>query len=128
MSKKNESTKTTDALDILEKMAGDTAEMRQLMERARVNAMVAQLIYAARAKAGLSQADLAAKVGTKQSVISRLEDADYEGHSLAMLQRIAVALGCSVEIRFAEKAISSRKPAGLKTSARKRRETALVHG
>jgi hypothetical protein len=39
-------------------------------------------------------------VGTTPSVISRLEDADYERHSLAMLRRIAVALGQRVEIRF----------------------------
>jgi ribosome-binding protein aMBF1 (putative translation factor) len=66
----------------------------------RVNAAVAQLIYGATNKAGLSQAEMAKRVGTKQSVISRLEDADYEGHSLTMLQRIAAALGQCVEIRF----------------------------
>jgi transcriptional regulator with XRE-family HTH domain len=61
---------------------------------------VAQLIYAARTKAGLSQAQLAERIGTRQSVISRLEDADYDGHSLSMLQRIAAALGQCLEIRF----------------------------
>jgi hypothetical protein len=39
-------------------------------------------------------------VGTTASVICRLEDADYAGHSLAMLQRIALALGMSVDISF----------------------------
>jgi hypothetical protein len=39
-------------------------------------------------------------VGTTASVICRLEDADYEGHSLAMLRRIAIALKQRVEIRF----------------------------
>jgi hypothetical protein len=39
-------------------------------------------------------------IGTTASVISRLEDADYEGHSLAMLRRIAAALDKRVEIRF----------------------------
>jgi hypothetical protein len=33
-------------------------------------------------------------------VISRLEDADYEGHSLTMLQRIAAALDQQLDIRF----------------------------
>jgi hypothetical protein len=32
-------------------------------------------------------------VGTTQSVVSRLEDDDYDGHSLTMLARIAAALG-----------------------------------
>ena len=88
-------------------MAGDRPELRRLTQQARVNAAVAQLIYDARNKAGLSQAELAKRVGTKQSVISRLEDADYEGHSLTMLQRIATALGQCVEIRF----LASKKAA-----------------
>ena len=37
-------------------------------------------------------------IQTKQSVIARLEDADYEGHSLSMLQRIADALEQKIEI------------------------------
>jgi hypothetical protein len=39
-------------------------------------------------------------VGTTASVICRLEDADYEGHSLAILRRIAGALNQRIEIRF----------------------------
>lgn len=100
MKAKIENTKTTDALAILDRMAGDSPELRRLTEEARINAAVAQLIYAARTKARLSQVELAEKLGTKQSVISRLEDADYEGHSLTMLQRIASALGQRLEIRF----------------------------
>lgn len=62
------------------------------VERERVNAEVAQMIYDRRTSAGLTQKQLADLLGTKQSVISRLEDADYEGHSLGMLQRVAEAL------------------------------------
>jgi transcriptional regulator with XRE-family HTH domain len=61
---------------------------------------VARRLYALRKQAGVSQAELARRVGTTQSVISRLEDADYGGHSLALLQRIAAALERRVEIRF----------------------------
>jgi transcriptional regulator with XRE-family HTH domain len=53
-----------------------------------------------RTEAGLSQRQLAKLVGTTASVICRLEDADYEGHSLAMLNRIATALNRRVEIHF----------------------------
>ena len=53
-----------------------------------------------RTKAGLTQSGLAKLVGTSTSVNSRLEDGDYEGHSLAMLRRIASALNKRVEIRF----------------------------
>jgi transcriptional regulator with XRE-family HTH domain len=53
-----------------------------------------------RLRAGLAQRQLADLVGTTASAICRLEDADYEGHSLAMLNRIAAALKQRVEIRF----------------------------
>ena len=66
----------------------------------RVNADVARMLYDLRKNAGLSQSELAELVGTTQSVISRLEDADYEGHSLPMLRRIATALNKRLEIRF----------------------------
>ena len=112
MRAKTETKKTTDALAILDRMAGESPELRRLTAEARINAAVAQLINAARNKAGLSQAQLAARIGTRQSVISRLEDADYEGHSLSMLHRIAAALGQCVEIRFlpAAKAGRCRRP------------------
>jgi transcriptional regulator with XRE-family HTH domain len=43
---------------------------------------------------------LAKLVKTTPSVISRLESADYEGHSMSMLARVAEALNRRVEIRF----------------------------
>jgi hypothetical protein len=39
-------------------------------------------------------------IDTLQPVIARFEDADYEGHSLSMLQRIAEALGQRLEVSF----------------------------
>ncbi len=89
----------TDAGAILDRMMGDDDGMRRLVEDARGNSKVAQLIYDVRAKAKLTQKQLADLVGTTQSVIARL-DADYEGHSLALLGRIAAALERRVEIRF----------------------------
>jgi len=47
MKAKIESKTTTDALAILDRMAGDSPELRRLAEEARTNAAVAQLIYAA---------------------------------------------------------------------------------
>jgi transcriptional regulator with XRE-family HTH domain len=58
------------------------------------------MIYDARAQAGLTQEQLAKRVGTKQPVIARLEDADYEGHSLNMLQRIAKALNRTLRVEM----------------------------
>jgi len=82
-------------------IAGDP-EQRDYYEQALFDTEVACMIYSLRAKAGLSQRALGRKIGTTGSVISRLEDADYEGHSLAMLRRIAAALGKRVEIRFVD--------------------------
>jgi ribosome-binding protein aMBF1 (putative translation factor) len=92
--------KTKDALQIINHMTGKDQELQRLIEEEAVNAQVAALIYQARLKAGLTQQQLANLVGTKQPVIARLEDAEYEGHSLTMLQRIAKALNQTLDIRF----------------------------
>jgi DNA-binding transcriptional regulator YiaG len=91
---------TTDATKILADIAGRDPKRQQAFEEEVANRQVAQQIYQLRQKAGISQAELARRIGTTQSVISRLEDADYEGHSLAMLNRIAAAVERRVEIRF----------------------------
>lgn len=92
---------TTDAIEILHRRYYQNRPERiARLEEARANEEIARKIYELRAKAGFTQSDLARLVGTTASVICRLEDADYEGHSLAMLRRIAAALDKRVEIRF----------------------------
>lgn len=89
MSKK----KTRDAVDIVRRRyVGDDPDRLAELQQARLHADIARQIYERRDQAGLSQRQLAALVGTTQSVISRLESADYAGHSLSMLTRIASAL------------------------------------
>jgi DNA-binding XRE family transcriptional regulator len=92
---------TTDAVEILDRRyyQGNPDRVAAL-EEARANDAVARKIYELRTKVGLSQRELAKLVGTTASVICLLEDADYEGHSMAMLNRIAAALNQRVEIRF----------------------------
>lgn len=79
---------------------GDDPELAAAYERAAADASIATNIYQLRTAAGLSQRELAARVGTSASVICRLEDADYEGHSMAMLRRVAAAVGRRVEVTF----------------------------
>jgi ribosome-binding protein aMBF1 (putative translation factor) len=79
---------------------GNDPKAIEEFEEGLINAEIAQKIYDLRTKAGLSQRELARRVGTTASVICRLEDADYEGHSLTMLKRIAEAVNKRVEIRF----------------------------
>jgi ribosome-binding protein aMBF1 (putative translation factor) len=94
---------TTDAVAILHRRYYEgKPERLAALEQTRANDDVARKIAALRTEAGLSQRQLAKLVGTTASVICRLEDADYEGHSLAMLQRIAAALNRRVEIRFVQ--------------------------
>ncbi len=91
---------TSDGMKILDRITGADPEMQKLIDQERFNLEIARKIYELRQKAGLTQKDLAGRVGTTQSVISCLEDADYDGHSLTMLRRIAAALEKRVEIRF----------------------------
>jgi DNA-binding XRE family transcriptional regulator len=90
-----------DAVEILHRRfyRGKPARLKTL-EAARANEEVARKIHELRSAAGLTQTRLARLIGTTASVICRLEDADYEGHSLAMLRRIAGALNQRIEIRF----------------------------
>jgi len=92
---------TSDAMQILHRRTyeGKPARMKNL-EEARTNEEIARKIQQLRAAAALTQTQLANLIGTTASVICRLEDADYEGHSLAMLRRIAGALNQRIEIRF----------------------------
>jgi len=92
---------TSDGIAILDRRHFDGRPARQrALAEATLNAQIAQEIHALRTRAGLTQKQLAELVGTTDSVISRLEDADYAGHSLKMLQRISAALHRRLEIRF----------------------------
>jgi len=64
---------------------------------------VALRLVELREKSGYTQAQLAKLVGTTQQQISRLETPSYEGHSLAMLRRVADALGSEVSLVFKPK-------------------------
>ena len=90
-----------DAVEILYRRfyAGKETRLKHL-EEARANEDIARKIRELRTAASLTQTQLAKLIGTTASVICRLEDADYEGHSLTMLRRVAGALNQRVEIRF----------------------------
>ena len=102
-----------DALDYsYERFIGSDPVRRAGYEAALVRAELAMMLYGHRKAAGLTQAALAERVGTTASVISRIEDADYEGHSLSLLRRIAEALGKRVEVRLVDHPrAAARRPA-----------------
>jgi len=95
----NNEKRKSDAVSILHRRyIGDDAERQVSLHKERVNSEIARMIYDLRKEAGLTQKDLAQKIGTTQSVVSRLEDADYDGHSLSMLSRIAKVLNCTLAV------------------------------
>ena len=99
--RKRRTRRTSDAREIIhDRFFRGSPEHDKLLEEALIDDHVARSIYDLRTRAGITQTELANRVGTSPSVISRLEDANYRGHSLTMLQRIAAALGKRVEVRF----------------------------
>ena len=92
-------TKKKDHLDeLIEKFVGGDPKRQAMLDEETVNFESAQLVYELRTKAGLTQRQLAKRVGTTASVICRMEQADYDG-SLAMLRRITGALNQRLELR-----------------------------
>jgi len=85
--------------ELYDELIGEDPRKRAEYDDTFVSLEAAQLVYDMRTAAGLSQRELAKRVGTTASVICRLEDADYHGHTLALLNRIASALGRQIELR-----------------------------
>ena len=90
----------SDALQFAyDRYIGNNPEWVASFEEELANAELARKIYDLRTKAGLTHGQLAKLVGTTAAVIRQLEEADYDGHMMAMLNRIAAALNKRVEIR-----------------------------
>ena len=70
-----------------------------------------QLIYDLRTEAGLSQRALAERMGTTQSVISRLEEGGGAKNRLDTLARVAIALDRHLIVSFPQKVPARLKDA-----------------
>jgi len=103
---------------LYDRYVGKDSKRQTAFDEAMVNAEVARAIYDLRTKAGLTQAQLAELVRTSTSAISRLEDASYDGHSLAVLRRIAAAVNARVEVRFVPLEKGVAVGAGVRTRRR----------
>ena len=91
---------TRDATKILERMVGDDRELLLQIALSDLAADIAEQVYQARTERGLTQNELAEMVGTSQSAVARVENADYDGHSIRTLAKIACALKVRVQINF----------------------------
>ena len=77
-------------------------EFRKEHEATRMEFEIAKAIIGARIKRGLTQKQLAEKLNTRQSVISRLENMNTTP-SLSFLKRLAKALDISLQVNFTDK-------------------------
>ncbi|MHA1658558.1 MAG: helix-turn-helix domain-containing protein [Promethearchaeota archaeon] len=77
-------------------------EIKQAYENLGPEFALVEIIIKRRIKNGLTQRELAQKIGTKQSAISRLESGMYNP-SISFLQKIAEALDVRIKISLAEK-------------------------
>ncbi len=88
-----------------------SATYRKTFARTLHQIDLALLVREMREGAGLTQVELAKRIGTTQSVIARLEDAEYTGHSLSMLERIAAACGVTLKLHAEKKPDFNREVA-----------------
>lgn len=84
---------------IRQDLAGD-AELNELFQKELAQLKLAEQIQLARTSAKLSQAGLAARIGTKQTGVARMERANYTGHTMSTLAKIAAATGTRLEVRL----------------------------
>lgn len=94
--------------DVKKKRAPVDVERRAEIEK---DLALGQLIYDLRTAAGLSQRELAARMGTTQSVISRLEEGGGARNRIDTLARVATALGRHLVVSFPEQVPAEMKDA-----------------
>ena len=93
---------TRDATKILERMVGDDSELLLQIALSNIAADISEQVYEARTERSLTQSELAEMVGTSQSAVARVENADYDGHSIRTLAKIARALELRLQVNFTE--------------------------
>jgi len=102
----------TDATEIMEALfvQGDpVAAARVEAECKRLHLI--DTLRVLREKAGLTQSELARKVGVTTARIARMEDPDYEGQSVHDLQTVVAALGMELELRIVKKTVARKRRA-----------------
>jgi ribosome-binding protein aMBF1 (putative translation factor) len=86
--------------EIWEKEALKNPRFKAEYDKLQPEFAVIQAVIDARKNKGVTQKNLAKRIGTKQSVISRLETG-RANPSVSFLKKLAQALGTRLEIRFA---------------------------
>ena len=95
--------KTDRHTQFVEHRSRRSARYRRVYQRTLQQIDLVVLVREMREGAGWTQVALAKRIRTTQSVIARLEDAEYTGHSLPMLERIAAACGVTLKLHAEKK-------------------------
>ena len=95
--------KITDAVEIIDRRYGGDPEWEQMVLQEELNLRIGQAVHDLRNGAKLTQQELAEMIGTTQSIISKVENADYDGSAAEMLVRVCFALHRKVEINCKDK-------------------------
>lgn len=82
-----------------ERRRARSSEYREEAARLRAAERIARLVIAYRLEHNLSQKELAEKIGTSHSAISRLESGQHQP-SLETLRRLAAAFGATLVVGF----------------------------
>ena len=107
---KSQHTPTTDAVTIIHRrFIEGRPELEAYLVEELERILIGNQIYDLRTQSGMTQAALARKAGTKAAEIDRLENADYEGHPLPLLRKIAAVFGKRIEINFVPQTKSPNK-------------------
>lgn len=102
---------TSDGLEILDRLFGaDDPNWERDVRRARSEIAVGQQIYALRKKRGLTQAQLAKMANTSVPAISRIENANYDGHSLKVLRKLVQLMDGQLRISIEGNEPSDSRP------------------
>ena len=100
-------TKRKTVMDEIHEELDRDPELRTVYQRELVRLQLANQIVKLRERAGLSQAALARRIGTKQAGVARMERSTYRSYTVNTLAKIAAATGARLEVRF----VSSVRPA-----------------
>jgi DNA-binding transcriptional regulator YiaG len=117
---------TTDAVEILHRrFVENDPEMQEALNEVRANHRIAKAIMELRGKLGLSQRKFAELVGMTTSVIRQLEEFDFDGNAMNMLERIAAAVANEVELNI-QFVAAKKNRAGPTNGAVKKKKTPAV--
>ena len=93
-------TRTSDAVEILKHHVAQNPELAALVEEERRRLKIADKIHEARLRAGLSQKELAKRIGATQSSIARLETGEYERLTESTLLKASLVLNCHLNLEL----------------------------